>query len=640
MKQPAPVYIRTRPLIVTLLTLCVLSIAVLSQPSEIKSQEVALRRPKTTAAPSTAATPPTSAAPAAPPVGVATPPTSAAPEAPPVGDVTPSRRLSIIEAGVNGSFAVLVDGVEWFGPGEPTSVRHRGRRYSAHDRSLELLADGWAAGSDSMGRFRRRWWRWAAADLGFNTAVRVYADALAFEQTYVGAAVSTAAGRDGLVSCFPSLALPPAGTSPRRGFLQYQGDMAGQLYRTGVWEEGARGVGSGVAGTGPLVVFGGEQQGVGAARVTSVVLSPLSSFMSAAQRFDGRRLTYGLLGTVEAVPAGHAVGTLLVLSAGVRRAMLRWGDVLLARYGKARHGAWLRDATLRRLGYCTQNGAYYYYNPMRVGGRQVSFEETVLAVAAEANRTRVPYRYWLADSWWYTKGGVGAPLPGIVNWSATAAALPHGFERVRAATGWDVQAQSRFWSAENVYARENGGAHEFALDRRGGMALPLSAEFWEDIFSRARRWGMVTYEQDWMDAQHDRFPPLLRSATLGRQWLTQMGDAAGKQGVSLQYCMAYCRHVMQSLESLAVTQVRASGDYRAGNDLWAPLGVTSLFAYALGLAPSKDTFWTTARQPGSRWGDRTAESAPALQAAVATLSRAPACRGAVQLPCARRVTAT
>mgnify|MGYP007045516613 CR=1 FL=1 len=62
---------------------------------------------------------------------------------------------------------------------------------------------------------------------------------------------------------------------------------------------------------------------------------------------------------------------------------------------------------------------------------------------------------------------------------------------------------------------------------------------------------MVTYEQDWMDAQHERFPPLLRSATLGRQWLTQMGDAAGKQGVSLQYCMAYCRHVTQSLEPLA-----------------------------------------------------------------------------------------
>ena len=77
--------------------------------------------------------------------------------------------------------------------------------------------------------------------------------------------------------------------------------------------------------------------------------------------------------------------------------------------------------------------------------------------------------------------------------------------------------------------------------------------------------------------------------------------------------MAYSRHVLQSIESPAFTQVRSSalpllsplllaplsllddatwqvrgsGDYRAGNDLWAPIGVTGLFAHALGVAVSK-----------------------------------------------------
>ena len=161
-----------------------------------------------------------------------------------------------------------------------------------------------------------------------------------------------------------------------------------------------------------------------------------------------------------------------------------------------------------------------------------------------------------------------------------------------------------------------------------------------------------------MNVQTERFPPLLRNATLGRHWLLQMSQAAERHGISIQYCMAFCRHVLQSVESVAVTQVRASGDYRAGNELWAcaalprihatkntrhphpnclclgrrnrmstrlvicaryapcvcsPLGVTSLFAFALGLAPSKDTFWSTADQPGNRWGDRTREPFSRLQ---------------------------
>eukprot|EP00966_Prymnesium_polylepis_P104480 2419785-Prymnesium_polylepis.1 len=128
-----------------------------------------------------------------------------------------------------------------------------------------------------------------------------------------------------------------------------------------------------------------------------------------------------------------------------------------------------------------------------------------------------------------------------------------------------------------------------------------------------------------MNVQTDRFGPLLQDAALGSRWLAQMGAAAARCGVSIQYCMSYCRHVLASVESAAVTQVRASGDYRAGNDLWAPLGVTGMLAYALGLAPSKDTFWSTADQPGNRWGEGTREPFSRLQAAVATLSKGPVC---------------
>lgn len=54
----------------------------------------------------------------------------------------------------------------------------------------------------------------------------------------------------------------------------------------------------------------------------------------------------------------------------------------------------------------------------------------------------------------------------------------------------------------------------------------------------------------------DRFPPLLTNATLGGTWFTQMGEAAVAHNVSVQLCMAYSRHVLASLASPSITQVR------------------------------------------------------------------------------------
>ena len=113
----------------------------------------------------------------------------------------------------------------------------------------------------------------------------------------------------------------------------------------------------------------------------------------------------------------------------------------------------------------------------------------------------------------------------------------------------------------------------------------------------SREWGLTTYEQDWLDDEFDRFLPLTTSATLGRTWLLQMGTAAANNGISIQYCMSHCRHMLASVEIPAVTQARASGDYsQSRTDQWSQLGTTSMFAFALGVAPSKDNYWSTSVQ--------------------------------------------
>ena len=73
----------------------------------------------------------------------------------------------------------------------------------------------------------------------------------------------------------------------------------------------------------------------------------------------------------------------------------------------------------------------------------------------------------------------------------------------------------------------------------------------------------------------------------------------------------------------AVTQARASGDYHPGNDQWKPLGLTGIFAHAVGIKPTKDNFWT---KPVKGWGPKyhnARETANRLQAVVSTLSTGP-----------------
>ena len=51
--------------------------------------------------------------------------------------------------------------------------------------------------------------------------------------------------------------------------------------------------------------------------------------------------------------------------------------------------------------------------------------------------------------------------------------------------------------------------------------------------------------------------------------------------------MPWTRHVLQSVEIPAVTQIRVSDDYQPSNSQWV-IGDTSILAHAVGLAPFKD----------------------------------------------------
>ena len=74
-------------------------------------------------------------------------------------------------------------------------------------------------------------------------------------------------------------------------------------------------------------------------------------------------------------------------------------------------------------------------------------------------------------------------------------------------------------------------------------------------------------------------------------------------------------------------QIRVSHDNVPGVWYNQIVGESELLAYAVGIAPFKDTFWTTAVQAGSPYGPNRTEPSPALNAAIATLSCGPVLPG-------------
>jgi hypothetical protein len=46
------------------------------------------------------------------------------------------------------------------------------------------------------------------------------------------------------------------------------------------------------------------------------------------------------------------------------------------------------------------SGAFYYYHTVL----NKTYEDTMIDVKAYADSVGIPYRHWLADSWWYYKG--------------------------------------------------------------------------------------------------------------------------------------------------------------------------------------------------------------------------------------------
>ena len=425
------------------------------------------------------------------------------------------------------SATIRVNGLTWLRT-DATWFHALNTTFSTADSTLGLASTKEHLGTDSLGRYNATTLTWttkSSPPLTFLTTYRVYLhprsptaiQSIVFEQVWVTGATGTAAGNgDSVLSGFPTFR--PRGAQTSLGALQWSGGFDTNTVFVFAGTGATLPLGRGGV-SGPLVLF--DKRGR-----TTAVLSSFSSFMSASNvaSKDGLSVEFGVVGSMTSVPAGYSLETIAVFDdEGVSQGVLTWGDALLTRYGKRRE-AYQDDFTNQYLGYCTDNGAYYYYHTEP--GK--NYEQTLLDVNTFALQSGIPYRHMLLDSWWYYKGAAG----GVKNWTARPDVFPSGLQALHANLTYGFVGHNRWWAPETDYAKQNGGQYDFVFGNSFG--LPTEQRFWDDLLRNSSVWGLRVYEQDWLLTVWDNHPQIKTDITLGRKWLIQMGQGAAKAGINIQ----------------------------------------------------------------------------------------------------------
>ncbi|XP_063585588.1 uncharacterized protein LOC134762973 [Penaeus indicus] len=413
-------------------------------------------------------------------------------------------------------------------------VYENGEKCGADTGCLTYTSIGERAGEDALGAFYEAA-EWTRTQAGTTVifASRTYGDGTqVFKQEFPDGLKGTSTGNKDLVStAYPRVVLSAA---PDLRFVTPGGYMAGwTLLAQGSTRSDLARFRDGEDG-GVVVLYRASDSNA----TDSAVLSALSNAMAVSVSLDpeASRLDWGVQGLAEEIPPGFSLEVILhPQSQSVVRNIMSWGMALKKYHSTVK----IPDPTAEYLSYYTDNGAYHYYNPLPFA----NFRDAVLDVYNHSVQNDVPIRYLQLDSWWYHKGEGG----GVKNWTEIPYIIPDGIGNLYETTGWPIIAHNRYFSSDTDYARQNGGLCCCALHTEVDLA---------------------------------------------GKWLDQMGGAALERGVSVQYCMSLTRHLLYSVTLPAVTQIRVSDDYMLSPDQWR-IGVTNLLAYALGLKPFKDVFWSS-----------------------------------------------
>ncbi len=368
--------------------------------------------------------------------------------------------------------------------------------------------------------------------------------------------------------------------------------------------------------------------------LNTVVLGPADHFMVASTGQDQNLVYHGLEGLIESLPAGFTHAAILFFAHGINASVVGWCDLLRRIYKVPARDPY-QDRTLATLGYWTDNGAYYYYKTEK----GLNYQDTLLRAKAIFDKKNIPFQYIQLDSWWYQKLPKtswtrppkkwfarlvkGLAMGGTNVWEPMPEHFPDGMAAFREQVGIPIVAHARWFSPQSDYVQR----YKFEVSEFG--VYPLDRRFWDDLMQDAARWGFILYEQDWIITMFKNIPLLTRDVQAAEDWLTWMADAATRNHITIQYCMAPPGAFLYALQLPGVTNARTGGDYwaRAPKEFFfVPISQANILAWGAGIWPSFDTFYSYKSSIFTRQF-LYRERYPALTALLSTLGGGLVCPG-------------
>ena len=331
-------------------------------------------------------------------------------------------------------------------------------------------------------------------------------------------------------------------------------------------------------------------------KLDAVIISPADNFLISSMFGDGNsEIGCGFNKQMDVVPAMFTRSAIMVFGHGINATWNKWGSALTNTAGTARP-ANDADIGLRCLGYWTDNGAKYYYDCDTTLG----YEGTLTKLAHQYRNEGIPIRYLQLDSWWYDKSFIGPDgsvgtiknpkLPagtwnrygGLMEYKADSMLFPDGLSSFEKNVGVPLVTHDRWLDPSSPYHYKYKTSGFAVVDRK----------WWNMVMRYLSSEGVVCYEQDWLSEIYKHSPQFWSTTNTGNDFLGYMAQAAGTEGLSLQFCMAYPCFFMQGSTYKNLTTIRVSGD-RFARDKWNDFLYASRLASALRIWPWSDVFMSS-----------------------------------------------
>lgn len=427
--------------------------------------------------------------------------------------------------------------------------------------------------------------KWRAQSVPVVTWVRLYSQQPALVVFGVGfpeGANGTRVGRGadaGVATLWPAVRAFPG----RSRVLSWRGEFVEATI--------GRAPTTGAAG-GPAVFYGDATAG-------AVVGSAFNEFKtsSAAAALPGRNAPEhawlpGVAGSVASLPPGFEQQVALVVPAdgsGVTGAVAAWGSAVQRVH---RTEAPARDRTVTQLEIQTDNGAQLCFCTE-------GCDDKLLATKRGLDELGLSAGTLSFQGGWWSNPNLHTPhcAPWCVStWepNRTKGYAPGLAQRV----GLPFQLYAPYLCMDTPYGAKFPliasdptlpGCHGFDFK----VAAPAHAEAFFTWFMGlgVREYNMSSFETDFLHQVSTCTEQFLTDVGASALWMRGMDRAARRLGLVMQWCMATPTDALQAVSLPSVTNLRCTTDFFYGNS-W-DVGASSLLLWALGFAPSKDTFWTS-----------------------------------------------